>query len=234
MEDYFGTYHIFQVYSKDDAAQLMSADNLIGDLYDIQIELNEGKHEAWLVNRFNQRTGCFDPCFSRKLSILNANGLTLKASLSLVGYTERSPEAKKSEQKENAGNSKDEDSATERNESGYWGEAAVFGFKETHRESFDPFMRNVSDKLKEGIRPRIDLGDEGFRQVVSSRGSWTPDQKEPKPRQQRGTVVMKDHLTLSDKVVEQGRQGNKGCYLISWIFIVGIALGGLVLLKSLL
>lgn len=30
---------------------------------------------------------------------------------------------------------------------------------------------------------------------------------------------MKSHRTLSDKLIEQGRQGNKGCYAISWAFI---------------
>lgn len=128
----------------------------------------------------------------------------------------------------------EEDLAKKNEESRYWGEAAVFGFKETYRESFDPFVQNVSEKLKEGVRPRINLGDEGFKQIISSKGTWIPDQKEPKPQQQRGTVIMKDHLTLSDKMIEQGRKGNKGCYLISWVFIAGIILLVLLFIGSLL
>lgn len=233
MEEYFGDYHIFQVQSKDEAALLMSADNLVGDLYEIQIELNEGEHRAWLVNRFGQKTGCFDPCFSRKLSILRANGLALRASLSLVGYTEEPSNAIGNPKKDKS-NRMEEDLAKKNEESRYWGEAAVFGFKETYRESFDPFVQNVSEKLKEGVRPRINLGDEGFKQIISSKGTWIPDQKEPKPQQQRGTVIMKDHLTLSDKMIEQGRKGNKGCYLISWVFIAGIILLVLLFIGSLL
>lgn len=233
MEDYFGAYHIFRVQSKDEAALLMSADNLVGDLYEIQIELNEGEHRAWLVNRFGQKTGCFDPYFSRKLSILRANGLMLKASLSLVGYTEEPSDSTGNPEKDKS-NRMEEDLAQKSKESRYWGEAAVFGFKEAYCESFGPFVQNVSEKLKEGVRPRINLGDEGFKQVVNSKGTWIPDQKEPKPQQQRGTVIMKDHLTLSDKMIEQGRKGNKGCYLVSWVFIAGIILLVLLFVGSLL
>lgn len=237
MEHYFGAYQTFQTRSKDEAARLMSADNLIGDLYDIQLELNDGVHKARLVNRFNQRTGSFDPDFSRKLSLLNANGLTLKASLSLVGYTESSSDTENSASRRDAPTSTGghaEGNAEGTKAVGYWGEAAVFGFREVDREHFERFMENISEKLKDGVRPRIDFGREGFERIVNSKGTWVPEQSEPKPDKERGTVIIKDHLSLNEKVIEQGRKGNKGCYLISWMFIAGLAIILFLIIKSLL
>ncbi|MCD8316360.1 MAG: hypothetical protein LUB61_03005, partial [Eggerthellaceae bacterium] len=88
MEKYFGTYHDFNTVSKKDAAVLLGADTLVGDFYNIELELEKGEHKAWLLSRFNQRIGYFDPDFSRELSVLKARGLELTAMLSFVAYTE--------------------------------------------------------------------------------------------------------------------------------------------------
>ena len=39
------------------------------------------------------------------------------------------------------------------------------------------------------------------------------------PEKKTGSAVLKDHQSMSEKMIEQGRAGNKGCYAISWIFI---------------
>ena len=235
MNNYFGTYQTFHTTAKDQEALLMSADNLIGDCYDIQIELDNGVHHAWLVNRFDQRVGCFDPDFSRKLSLLSANGLTLKALLSLVLYTEdRSEGGKKEKTPENQNISNVKQPDVSRETSGYWGEMAVICFSQANSAVFENFLRGISGKLQEGVRPRIDFDSTGFDRIIESNGTWLPEQNAAKFSTKKGTVIMKSHRTLSDKLIEQGRQGNKGCYAISWGFIAVVVLLIILLVKSLL
>lgn len=198
MEHYFGAYQKFETPGKNEAGILLGADNLVGDLYEIQLKLAEGEHKAWLISRFDQRVGCFDAGFSRRLSVLAAGGLTMKAMLSFVAFTE------------------------EGDNSRYWGEMAIFCYDPAYADAFEKFMEGVGVKMQDNVRLRIDLGAEGVQKVLESNGAWLPEQTVPMPSRQKGTVIMKDRRSLSDKMIEQGRQGNKGCYAISWAFIIAL------------
>ena len=70
MERYIGTYQTFQTVSRKEAADLIGADNLIGDRYTIECTIEDGIQKAWLVNRFQKRIGFFEPGYSLSLSIL--------------------------------------------------------------------------------------------------------------------------------------------------------------------
>lgn len=196
MELYFGTYQTFEAYSKEAAGSLMSADCLVGDLFDIRLDLEEGQHRAILVNRFGHEVGIFDHSFARKLGISCAGGMKVKALLSYVAFTEE----------EKGGR--------------YWGEAAVFGYAPSYEDVFLRFIGGVGEKIQENVRPRIDFDREGIEKILDSNGAWVPEQNLPLPAKERGTVIMKDHRTLCEKLIEQGRAKNKGCYFVSWAFII--------------
>ena len=57
---------------------------------------------------------------------------------------------------------------------------------------------------------------------MDSNGSWFTNATLKKPDLDTGTVMMKSSRSLSEKAVELGRDGNKGCYVVSWIFIIGL------------
>lgn len=198
VQEYFGTYQRFETVSKKDAGALLGADNIIGDQYQIQLELVDGQHHGWLVNRFNARIGYFDGEFSRQLSLLKAKGLVLTAILTFVAFTE-SPEP-----------------------GHYWGEMAVIAYPETEQTAFQTFTAAVAKKIGEGVHPDIDLSAEGVQQVIESEGSWLPDKNIPFPTSDKGTVFLKKRRSLMDGVVEQGRKGNVGCYIISWAILLGL------------
>lgn len=205
-ERYFGTYARFDTRSKKDATGLLGADNLVGDVYEIVFQTEDGVSTAWLKNRFDQFVGFFDPSFSRQLSILQARGWTLQALLSFVAFTD-SPEP-----------------------GHYWGEVAVVCFDPQLTAAFAPFITSTAQRLADGVRPEVNLGEQGVEQVVSSNGSWMPKQTVPFPPKVAGTVIMKSRRKMSEKLIEQGRKGNKGCYAISWLFLlllVALALFGL-------
>lgn len=208
MDQYFGTYQTFETVSKKDAAVLLGADNLVGDRYTIEIELDGDAHKAWLVSRFDQRIGFFDGNFSRRLSILKANGLELTAILSFVAYTDM-PEPGR-----------------------YWGEMAVIAYNPAHKEAFERFITTVCTRMFDNVRTRVNFDAEGVERIISSGGSWVPEQTVPMPSKKKGTVIMKSKRSVSEKLIEQGRKGNKGCYVVSWAFIIALVAALLFGLKA--
>ena len=208
MNQYFGTYHRFDTASKKDAGVLLGADNLVGDRYRIDLTMDGSEHRAWLVSRFDQRIGYFDPSFSRDLSILAARGLTLTALLSFIAFTEQ-PEP-----------------------GHYWGEMAVIAYEPAEEEVFNTFLEGISARLQDGIRPQVSLEADGVASILSSEGSWTPEKTVPLPSKEKGTVIMKSRRSLSEKAIEQGRMGNKGCYFVSWAFLLALVAAAMFALKS--
>lgn len=198
MQDYFGTYQRFETVSKKDAGALLGADNIIGDQYQIQLELVDGQHRGWLINRFNARIGYFDADFSRQLSLLKAKGMELTSILSFVAFTE-SPEP-----------------------GHYWGEMAVIGYPSSEKEAFEAFSAAVAKKIGDGVHPDLSIPADKVEAIVSSNGSWLPEKNLPYPELPKGTVFLKKRRSLMDGVVEQGRKGNIGCYIISWAILLGI------------
>lgn len=198
MQDYFGTYQRFETVSKKDAGALLGADNIIGDQYHIQLELVDGQHRGWLINRFNARIGYFDADFSRQLSLLKAKDMELTAILSFVAFTEN-PEP-----------------------GHYWGEMAVIGYPASEKEAFGTFAASVAKKIGDGVHPDLDIPTDKVEAIVSSNGTWLPEKNLPYPELPKGTVFLKKRRSLMDGVVEQGRKGNIGCYIISWAILLGI------------
>ena len=84
----------------------------------------------------------------------------------------------------------------------------------------------------EGIRPEVDLGEQGVKQILESNGTWSPAKTVPLPTKKPGTVIMKGRRKMSEKLIEQGRKGNKGCYVVSWVFILAVVALVLFGLKS--
>ncbi len=198
MQEYFGTYQRFETVSKKDAGTLLGADNIIGDPYQIQLELEDGVHRGWLVNRFNARIGYFDEEFSRRLSLFKAKGMEMTALLSFVAFTE-SPEP-----------------------GHYWGEMAVIAYDPHEKTAFETFCQAVAKKIGEGVHPDLDVPEEKVAEIVSSNGTWLPEKNLPYPELPKGSVFLKRRRSLMDGVIEQGRKGNIGCYIISWAILLGL------------
>ena len=210
MEDlrYYGTYARFDTESKKDAAPLLGADSIVGDAFTIEIQREDRRPAAWIVNKFGSKVGKLDPKVSRELGICRARGWTMRAFLSFVAFTD-TPEP-----------------------GFYWGEVALICNDSHYDEAFDEFSRHVSQLMADSVRPEVELSASGIDQVISSQGTWMTETRRPLPEKSRGTVILKKHQKFSEKMIEQGRKGNKGCYIVSWAFL--LALGALVLfgLKS--
>lgn len=207
-ERYFGTYARFNTLSKKDAAILLGADNPIGDVFEIVFQTDNGVSTAWMKNRFGALIGFLDAELSRQLSILAAREWKLQALLSFVAFTDH-PEP-----------------------GHYWGQVAIICYDSNLDQAFKPFIATTAQRLSDGVRPEIDVGEQGVEQVISSNGNWTPKQTVAFPPKEAGTVIMKSRRKMSEKLIEQGRKGNKGCYAVSWLFLLALVALALFSLKS--
>lgn len=245
MRNYFGTYHRFGTLSKKEAAQLLSADNIVGDIYDIEDEIVNGEHRAWMLSRFDKPVGFFSEEFSRKLSVLAASGFVCKAILSFVAFSEGKnafipsetidddpsaslDEQASDEQSTDSAKKRDKQKGKQEEDNGYyWGEAAIICYDASSLSAeeclaFENFIAGVSNKIAEGVRPKLELDENGITKILDTKGSWLPSQTMPSPEKIKGSAILKQRAGMLDKVVEQGRSRNIGCYILSWLFLLAI------------
>lgn len=199
-DKYFGTYARFETVSKKDAGSLMGADNLVGDTFTVKLELHEGHPRAWLVNKFDAQVGYFDEETTRQIQLLQARNWTIRASLSFVAFTDRPDPGF------------------------YWGEAALMAWDPTLDEVMEIFLSSVEKLLAEGVRPEINLGNQGVTEVLQSQGTWVPKERTPMPPKEAGTVIMKSRRKISENVVEVARSGNKGCLAAGIVIDIAVVI----------
>lgn len=195
-EHFYGTYARFETKSKKDAGTLLGADNLVGDTYKIVFEIEDGTHRAWIKNRFDHMIGFLNPSESYQLSVLQAKGWTLRALLSFVAFTD-APEP-----------------------GHYWGEVGILCFDPQYTSEFDTFTQGLSIRLMEGTRPELAFSDQAVLKIIESSGSWQPNKTVPLPEKTAGTAIVKSRRKISEKLIEEGRKGNKGCLVANWIFLL--------------
>ncbi len=198
VRSYYGAYARFDTASKKDGALLMNADCIVGDRYEVEIDLHDGTRTAWLKNRFGSRVGFFDDAVSYELSLCAAKGWKAVASLSFVAFSEQ-PEP-----------------------GIYWGEAAVVSYDPACEDVVEPFVDRVRALLAQGIRPEVTLGQVDLDHLQANPEAWMPAGRAAMPAKERGTVVLKSREKFSEKLIEQGRKKNVGCYIVSWAFLLAL------------
>ena len=197
---YEGYYARFDTLSKKEGSQLMGPDNIVGDDYEVFFKTEDNKVTAWLKNKFDAEIGYFDVDTSRKLQLANARDQRIRAILSFVAYSD-TPDP-----------------------GCYWGQMAVFCFNPLNEKEFDDFVDRCARKMGEGIRPRIDLGSQAVQKIINE-PNWIPSETVPLPKKETGSSVLKSHQSISEKMIEQGRARNIGCYIVSWAFIAAVVIG---------
>ena len=198
MDRYFGTYHAFSAVSDKESAYLLSADNLVGDEFAIDLYFENGTRVSSLTNRFDRVVGHFDGDFARQLSLFEAKGWVSKAYLTYVAYTEDAHGGR------------------------YWGEMALISYDPRLGECFEGFTIWLQGKLREGVRPPVDFDKSAVDKLLASHGTWRPEHNLPAVKSEKGTAIMKSSLSLSDKAIERSRKGGIGCYVVSWATLIAI------------
>ena len=196
---YSGFYARFEAPSKKIGGILTGADTLVGDDFEIFFKVEDGLTRAWAKNRFGAEVGFFDADASRKLQLAHARGMQIRALLSFVAYSDTPDPGI------------------------YWGEMAIICYQDDETGIFPSFVANVAAKLCEGVRTDIDLGSQDLEKLRED-PNWLPKGTIFLPETSRGCAILKSKRSFSEKVVEQGRKGNIGCYIATFaIFAIVIA-----------
>ena len=197
---YFAQYCTFKTADKTSGSYLLSADSLVGDIFDIVFDVVDNRQQAQLQNRFGYIVGYFDQHITHKLLLCQAEGWELHAILSMVIYGQQ-----------------DSDSF-------YWGEAAIMCFSPRYSDEFTTFMNGIAKQIRGGRRPVVDLKASTVNNIIENKGNWVIKDREPKFKVTPGNIVVKDHLKFDELLVEQARRKNIGCMIIGWAFIIAVVL----------
>ena len=196
---YEGFYARFDTESKAQGSLLMGPDFIVGDDFEVYFRTDDGRVVACVRNKFGAETGVFDVDTSRKLQLANARDMKIRALLSYVAYSD------------------------EPDPGLYWGQMAIFCYAPRYADEMNAFIDRVAEQIGEGTRPAIDLGSQAVAKLLDD-PTWMPSETMPLPQKKVGSAVLKDHRSMSEKMIEQGRAGNKGCYAVSIAFIVIVVL----------
>ena len=196
-ERYFGEYVKFDVISAN-GADFLGADNLVGDAYSIELHDEGDSYKAVLVNRFGKSVAYLENRAVRRVQLAQAKEWQTLAYLSYFAFTQ----AKKA------------------GEPGtYWGEVALIAYDPKLEPVMEPFLKKLSSKMADGARPQVDFGEKAVDQLVQSKGEWFPTDTAKRPSMGKGSEIIKDHRTPNERLIEQSRKGNIGCYILSYAFI---------------
>jgi len=201
-QSYEGFYARFESENKSSGSLLMGPDNIVGDDYEVVFKTEEGRVVAWLNNKFGAEVGFLDANSSRKLQLAKARDQKIRAILSFVAYSDMPDPGL------------------------YWGQVALFCFNPAYSKEMDAFVDRVAAKIGEGIRPDINLGASAVAKIFEDE-DWVPKDTVPLPKKETGMAILKDRQSVSEKMIEQGRAGNKGCYAVSWVFIALLVVAAL-------
>lgn len=207
-DKYFGSYERFSTPSKKEAATLLGADNLIGDHYDIVFKTQDHKSIAWLRNRFGEDIGYFNDAVSRRLSIMAARGWKLNAFLSFAAYSDLPDPGE------------------------YWGEMALICYDSSIDSFMDTFINEYSQQLAKEQRLALNLNENELRHIQESNGRWLPTTAIKLAKLEKGSAYIKTKRSFTEGMIEHGRKGNIGCYIVSWLFIFGMVAAVILGLKS--
>lgn len=194
-QSYEGFYARFDTPSKEKGSLLMGADNIVGDDFEVFFKTENDIIVAWVKNKFDAEIGYFDIDVSRKLNLAHARGQKIRAVLSFVAYSD-TPDP-----------------------GCYWGQMALFCYNPAYDVEIGTFVDRCASKISEGVRPNINLGSQAVSKIFEE-DNWIPSDTVALPKKETGMAILKDHQSMSEKMIEQGRAKNIGCYVISWLFII--------------
>lgn len=203
---YFGTYAEATCPDKKMVGLLMGADTLVGEEFEIFFKIEDDGPIAWVRNKFGDEIGYFNRNMSYRLSVIKADGWAIKAMLAFVGI------------------SGDEDSH-------YFAMMGIIANSPRYDEEIAVFAKKVSEKLCEGVRPDLDLAPFSIDEMIKAKGNWLPSKNKFTKKLKGGSSIMKGSRSNSEKLIEQGRAGNKGCYAIAWAFNICLVVLVVLLIK---
>ena len=197
---YFGSYTRFQTPDKQTGAIIAGSDYAVGDCGEVVWQLDEKKHQqAWLKNPYGQTFAYLEP-----FGFVQAGHLS-RQRFGKYDTCSASPPTAKNPTPASTG-----------------ARRRFFAYSPRHADRFDRFVKVFAQTAADGSRPDPALNPASIAKVIADPESWNPSNKVKIPKGSGQTVILKDHRSIHDKMLDKGRSGNVGCYIVSWAFIFAV------------
>lgn len=189
--------------SKKQAAQLTSSNSICGDKFSLKIDTK--KQQIKIYNKFNFCVAEIKGENAKQIILWHNKGMSTIALLSYVAYCEP--------------------------KNSHFAEFFIIAYPKKHAQSYENFIETVSSKLNDGNRPDIKLDEFERKEIENNHGNYKIAKFLPKPKLDKGTVILKNKQGLMEKIIEAGRHKKIGCYFGSILFLV-LVIGLIILLIS--
>lgn len=187
-------YYQVKPASKKQSAQLTSSNSIVGNQFLLKID--PSKQQVKIENKFNHAVAQLNKKDSQQIILWKNKGLELKCMLAYVTFCEPKSQHE-----------------------AYF---LICAYPKKHKDAYDNFIENVSNQLSNGNIPEIKLDKFEQNKIVETKGDFKLTKFLPKPNLEVGTVIVKSKQTLTEKIIEAGRQRKPGCYIASIIFIITV------------
>lgn len=190
-----GFYGTFTTPDKTVASRILGADVPIGSI--LHFDFQRDPEKIWVFDRYNHALGTLDADSDLKVRLMHAHNQEIQAVLAAVFFTENE------------------------NEGTFWAEILIMGYSVSYHKTFNRFVERISGLCIEGIRPDIDLGEQGIAKLLED-NDWLPTKRIAPRTLSSDTVRVKSKQSFQEKMVEQARAGNKGCFFAGWAFLLAL------------
>ncbi|MCF0104591.1 MAG: hypothetical protein HUJ51_04330 [Eggerthellaceae bacterium] len=206
-DSYFAAYMRFIAEDEKEAAYLMGADNCVGDLLHFERSAALDGISTVVINRFGKKIGTLESSDSQTGRFYEEKGWTLIGVIDFIAV-----KAKK--------------------RAGHLVQIVAFSSPPKHAKDLNVFVKIFANALAEGKRLDPLLSAEEQKKMLSAGGVYLPERKRPLEKS-KDFEYLKTELSLKEKIVEQARQKNPGCYAASILWLNLVCAGVIFLILSL-
>lgn len=190
--------------NKKQSAQLTGSNSIVGNNYLLKIDSHNQK--VLIKNKFDFDVAELNKEDAKKIILWNNKSYNLVCLLTYVTFCEP--------------------------KSQYCGYFLIAAYPNKNTEAYINFFENVSTQISNGNIPDIKLDKFEQNKIIETNGNFKIKKFLPKPKLEPGTVTIKSKQTLTEKIIEAGRQKKPGCYIASIAFILLLLVLTVLLFKS--
>ncbi|MCF0231897.1 MAG: hypothetical protein HUJ63_06460, partial [Enterococcus sp.] len=207
-KNFFASYVRFFAGEAKNAAYLMGPDNAVGDMLHFETVSTPNALVTEILNRFDKKIGILEPQDSHDIRILEEKDWQI---FGLLDYVAVHTEVK----------------------TNYCAGVLLLAAPNKYSESLENFTMLLSSELSEGKRLDALLSPSEQKEMFANNGEFLPTRRRALEKEEN-FKYLKTEASLKEKIYEQGRQKNPGCYIVSISFLVLIAAGLIFLLLKFL
>lgn len=194
MQEIYTKYIQAKPANKIQAAQLTSSNSVVGNFFNL--EYDKEIKQIIIFNKYKYPVAQLSAEDSKKIYLQINKENIIKCMLAYVTYC----------QPKNC----------------HYATFLFIAYPKQYKKAYNNFTNLIKSKIEQGIYPQINIEKYEHNQIIKKNGNFRI-QKNIKPDLKSGTVIVKDKISFTEKLIEEARNKNKGCYFASIVFLLTLA-----------